>query len=68
MDDKWPMDQKIADKLEALRKRHDMLIKLIQALEEYIERPHVTTEGPIRRRSRKRCAPRRATTTRRIAA
>jgi hypothetical protein len=62
------MDQKIVEKLAALRKRHDTLIKLIQALEEYIERPHVTTEGLIHRRLRRRCAPRRSTTTRRIAA
>ncbi len=68
MDDKLRMDQKIAEKLEALRKRHDTLIKLIQTLEEYIEQPHVTTEGPIRRRLRRKCSPRRATTTRRIAA
>jgi hypothetical protein len=69
MDDKLRMDQKIAEKLEALHKRHDTLIKLIQALEEYIERPSVTTEGAIRRRLRRKCSPRRATTTsRRIAA
>jgi hypothetical protein len=62
------MDQKIAEQLEALRKRHNSLMNLIQALEDYTVRPHVTTEGPIRRKLRRRCAPRRATTTRRIAA